>query len=201
MRDDAQQIAFSLSTHPAKPLIFQGPNGYSRKDATAQAASQYYSFTRLQTTGRLSIGGKTWTVAGESWMDKEFGSNKLASHQVGWDWFSLQLDDGREVMLYQLRRENGTPDLDRDAFAVASQARWKSPHTTGVYPSRWRISIPGEGLDLEVVAEMANQENRSRIMPTMHYWEGAVQVRQNGQPVGRGYVELTGYGTASRPAL
>ncbi len=216
MKDDAQRIAFTLSTQPMKPLIFQGPNGYSPKDQDAAGASQYYSFTRLQTAGELRIGDQTWAMSGESWMDKEFGSNQLASHQVGWDWFSLQLDDRREIMLYLLRHENGTLDfargtvvqpdgqtayLERDAFTVTGQARWKSPHTTGVYPSRWRITIPGENLDLEIRADMADQENRSRMMTTMHYWEGAVQVLRNGQPIGRGYVELTGYGTASRPAL
>lgn len=216
MQDDAQGIAFALSTQPAKPLIFQGPNGYSRKAQDTDAASQYYSFTRLRTQGHLRLGSQTWAVAGTSWMDKEFSSNQLASHQVGWDWFRLQLDDEREVMLYLLRHRNGTLDfargtliqpdgqatfLGRDAFTVTPQAHWKSPHTTGRYPSRWHIAIPGENLALDIVAEMADQENRSHIIPTMHYWEGAVEVLQAGQPVGRGYVELTGYGTSSRPAL
>jgi predicted secreted hydrolase len=216
MRDDAQHLAFSLSTHPVKPLVLQGPNGYSRKDREAAAASQYYSFTRLQTTGRIRIDGKTWAVSGESWMDKEFSSNQLAPHQVGWDWFSLQLDDQREIMLYLLRHQNGTLDfargtvvkpdgqttyLSHEAFRVTAEARWKSPHTSGAYPSQWRLVIPQEGLNLRIVAEMADQENRSRITSTMHYWEGAVRVQQDGKPAGKGYVELTGYGTSSRPAL
>lgn len=212
MRDEAQRLAFALSTHPVKPLVFQGPNGYSRKDQAAVAASQYYSFTRLRTTGRVSLDGQTWSVAGESWMDKEFSSNQLAAHQIGWDWFSLQLDDGRELMLYLLRHRNGRLDFARGtvvqpdgqatylapaAFRVSNQAHWESPHTSGVYPSRWRIAVPQEDLDLDVIAEMADQENRSRIMANMHYWEGAVQVRQQGEPVGKGYVELTGYGAPS----
>ncbi len=216
MRDDAQNIAFSLSTQPGKPLIFQGPNGYSRKDEHAVAASQYYSFTRLETQGHISIDGETWNVTGESWMDKEFSSNQLASHQVGWDWFSLQLDDQREMMLYLLRHRNGTIDfargtvvkpdgqtiyLGRDDFTVTRLASWQSPHTTGAYPSQWRISIPRERLEIEVAAEMGDQENRSRLITTMHYWEGAVNILQQGKPVGKGYVELTGYGTSSRPAL
>lgn len=216
MRDDAQNIAFSLSTQPIKPLIFQGLNGYSRKDKDAAAASQYYSFTRLHTSGQVSLDGVTWDVTGESWMDKEFSSNQLASHQVGWDWFSLQLDDQREVMLYMLRHQNGTIDFARgtvvkpdgkttylrqDDFTVTSQAQWKSPHTTGVYPAQWRISVPRENLEIEVTAEIADQENRSRLMATMHYWEGAVKILQQGKSVGKGYVELTGYGTSSRPAL
>ena len=149
-------------------------------------------------------------------MDKEFFTSVLAPHHLGWDWFSLQLDDRREVMFFLLRREDGATDfaagtvvhldgstayLDGSDFTVTSQARWQSPHTEGVYPSRWRLSIPQEQLDLEVVVEMADQENRSRLISTLHYWEGAVKLLQAGRPVGKGYVELTGYGTSSRPAL
>ena len=216
MRDDAQGMAFSLSTQPGKPLVFQGPNGYSRKTQSGSGASLYYSFTRLQTSGHLSLDGQTWQVTGESWMDKEFFTSVLAPHQLGWDWFSLQLDDRREVMLFLLRREDGTTDfasgtvvypdgsatyLDRGTFTVTSQARWQSPHTEGVYPSRWRLTIPREQLDLEIVVEMADQENRSSLIGTLHYWEGAVKLLQDGLPAGKGYVELTGYGTSSRPAL
>ena len=216
MRDDAQAMSFSLSTRPDKPLVFQGPNGYSRKTQSGSGASLYYSFTRLRTSGHLSLDGETWQVGGESWMDKEFFSSVLEPHQHGWDWFSLQLDDRREVMLFLLRREDGAADfasgtvvhpdgstthLDGSAFTVAGLARWQSPHTEGVYPSRWRVSIPQEQLDLEVIVEMADQENRSRLIDTLHYWEGAVKLLNDGLPAGKGYVELTGYGTSSRPAL
>ena len=215
-RDDTQGMSFSLSTRPGKPLIFQGPNGYSRKTQSGTGASQYYSFTRLQTSGELSLDGQTWQVSGESWMDKEFFTSVLAPQQVGWDWFSLQLDDQREVMLFLLRHEDGGSDfasgtvvypdgstayLDRKAFSIAGEAPWQSPHTDGVYPSRWRLSIPQEKLELEVMVEMADQENRSRLIDTLYYWEGAVRLLQNGTQVGKGYVELTGYGTSSRPAL
>ena len=216
IRDDAQAMSFALSTRPGKPLVFQGPNGYSRKTQSGDGASLYYSFTRLQTSGHLSLDGQTWQVSGESWMDKEFFTRVLAPYQTGWDWFSLQLDDRREVMLFLLRREDDATDfasgtvvhpdgsttyLDGSAFTVTRQAHWKSPHTEAVYPSRWRLSIPQEQLDLDIVVEMADQENRSRLIGTLHYWEGAVRLLQNGLSVGRGYVELTGYGTSSRPAL
>ena len=216
IRDDAQDMSFSLSTRPGKPLIFQGPNGYSRKTQSGSGASQYYSFTRLQTSGELSLDGQTWQVSGESWMDKEFFTSVLAPQQIGWDWFSLQLDDQREVMLFLLRQDDGSSDfasgtvvypdgsaayLDGNAFSIASEAPWQSSHTDGVYPSRWRLSIPQEKLDLEVLVEMADQENRSRLIDTLYYWEGAVRLLQNGTQVGKGYVELTGYGSSSRPAL
>ncbi|MCZ6872313.1 MAG: carotenoid 1,2-hydratase [bacterium] len=220
MIDAAQGFSFSLSTRPLKPLIFQGPNGFSRKGTSATtetpAASHYYSFTRLHTTGRVSLAGKTWSVTGQSWMDKEFGSNQLAAHQVGWDWFSLQLNDGREIMLYLLRDKNGSVDfasatlvqpdgqtqyLGRQAFTIQVQERWRSPTTSSKYPSRWTVSIAQAALELEIVPAMANQENRSRILPNLYYWEGAVDVRRQGKSIGKGYVELTGYGTSSRPAI
>ena len=215
-RDDAMGMSFTLSSRPGKPLVFQGPNGYSRKTQSGDGASLYYSFTRLQTSGRLTLDGRTWQVNGESWMDKEFFTSVLEPQQTGWDWFSLQLDDRREVMLFLLRQEDGSTDfaggtvisadgdatyLDRGAFQVAVTEHWQSPHTEGVYPSRWRLSIPQAQLDLDVVAEADDQENRSRLIDALYYWEGAVKVLQNGEPVGKGYVELTGYGVSSRPAL
>ena len=216
VRDDAQGMSFSLSTRPGKPLVFQGPNGFSRKTQSGTGASLYYSFTRLQTNGRLSLDGRTWEVSGETWMDKEFFTSVMEPQQTGWDWFSLQLDDQREVMFFLIRQEDGSTDfasgtvihpdgsttyLDGTAFRVTVEEHWQSPHTGGVYPSRWRLSIPQEQLELQVVAELADQENRSDLIDSLYYWEGAVKLLQSGAQVGKGYVELTGYGTSSRPAL
>jgi predicted secreted hydrolase len=216
MHDAAQGFGLTLSTRPSKRLIFQGPNGFSRKSGAPHKGSQYYSFTRLETSGQVTLGERTWAVTGQSWMDKEFGSNQLAEDQVGWDWFSLQLDDQREIMLYIVRGQNragdfaqGTvvqPDgrtvyLDGDDFRITVQRHWKSLETSGRYPSTWIISIPQERLEMTVVPKIADQENRSRLLPTLHYWEGAVDLLAQGRPIGKGYVELTGYGDASRPAL
>ncbi len=217
MRDEAQGAAFRLSTRPLKPPVFQGPNGYSRKGRGATAASQYYSFTRLRTEGTLSLDGRQWRVRGESWMDKEFGSNQLGKDQVGWDWFSLQMDDGREVMLYLLRDGVGRVDYARgtlvtqageakyltpEAWRVRAVKTWKSPHTGAEYPARWVVELPGEGLRVEVAPELADQENRARLAGGLFYWEGAVSVKNSdGARVGRGYVELTGYGTKNRPGI
>ncbi len=216
MADRARGIAFRLATRPAKPLVFQGPNGWSRKGEGPNAASQYYSFTRLRTAGTLTLDGRAWTVSGESWMDKEFGSNQLGEHQVGWDWFSLQLADGRELMLYLLRDRSGAVDfaqgtvvsasgrarhLAREEWRVRATARWKSPESGAEYPARWEIELPGEALRVEVVPQLADQENRSLLVRDLFYWEGAVRVLgPDGSPAGRGYVELTGYGTRLRPA-
>jgi predicted secreted hydrolase len=213
-RDDGQGIALALAAVPAKPLVFQGPNGYSRKGPGANAASQYYSFTRLVTSGSVVVGADTIAVTGTSWMDKEFGSNQLAEGQVGWDWFSLQLDDGRELMLYDLRRRDGARDFARGTLIDASggatylaahdwsatvTARWRSPTTGADYPARWRVTVPRAGLTLEIEPLLAAQENVSRLVPGLAYWEGAVVVRDaSGNVLGRGYVELTGYAEGGR---
>jgi predicted secreted hydrolase len=215
-RDEGLGFAFSLSTRPTKPLIFQGPNGFSRKGEGASSASQYYSFTRLHTEGTILVDGQSHPVTGQSWMDKEFFTNSLADGQVGWDWFSLQLDDGRELMLYVMRNENGEIDyasgtlvekdsqvsyLDREAFRINETDSWKSPSGDS-YGSEWRVRIPEASLDLIVRSQLPDQENRSKLIPTLRYWEGAVDVTgKDGKKMGVGFVEMTGYGAASIPAM
>lgn len=215
-RDDGLGFSFSLTTRPVKSLILQGPNGYSRKGAGDSAASQYYSFTRLATEGTIEVDGRVHQVTGQSWMDKEFSTHSLGSGQVGWDWFSLQLDDGRELMLYVLRDADGNVDtargtlvesdakvsyFGRDAFEIIVSDSWTSPSGDS-YPSEWRVKLPEASLDLVVRPQMADQENRSKLIPTLRYWEGAVDVTSSaGKRLGVGFVEMTGYGSATTPAL
>jgi len=217
MADRRQGIGFDLATGAGKMLAFQGPNGYSLKSPAAGSASQYYSLTRVPTSGTVRIGGRSYAVTGTSWMDKEFGSNQLAPGQVGWDWFSLQLDDGRELMLYLLRdstgatnfasgtvigRDGATRYLADSAFTVRSTAQWTSDSTRATYPARWTVLVPSEHLELDVTPMVADQENRSVFLRRLFYWEGAVAVRDaSGRTAGRGYVELVGYGRGLRPAL
>ncbi len=217
MTDSRRRMGFSLSTRPDKPMVFQGPNGFSRKGKDEAAASQYYSFTRLATTGEIRLNGERLTVTGKSWMDKEFGSNQLEAHQAGWDWFSLQLDDGREVMLYVLRDTTGAADFARgtivsaagqarylapESFSIRAKETWRSPETDAVYPSQWEVALPGEDLRMSIRPVMADQENRSALIRSMFYWEGAVEITgPDGKRMGQGYVELVGYGTGSRPRL
>ncbi len=217
MKDRGQGLAFDLKTLPSKAFVFQGPNGFSLKGSDKMAASHYYSFTRLQTKGTVTIGGQTKKVRGESWMDKEFGSNQLSANQVGWDWFSLQLSDGREVMLYLLRDDQGGVDFARGSlvsrtgevrhlaageWTVQSSRTWKSRETGAEYPAGWMVKLPDAGLEMAVVPELPDQENRSRIVEDLFYWEGLVRVQgPEGRQIGHGYVELTGYGTARRPAI
>ena len=214
-RDESEGFGFRLETRPKKPLVFQGPDGFSRKGAGEGAASHYYSFTRLETTGVVELGDDRFEVQGESWMDKEFSSSQLAANQVGWDWFSLRLDDGRDLMLYLMRSESGAVDyasgtlvdaegratyLERSEFEVEALEYWTSPATGARYPSKWRIRVAG--LDLLVSSAVPDQENRSRLPRGVFYWEGAVVVEDAAaRSVGRGFVELTGYGEGNRPPV
>lgn len=215
MEDTRRGIAMDLTTHTEKPQIFHGPGGYSQKNASATSASLYYSFTRLQTAGTITCGGETLSVSGQSWMDKEFSSDQLDPDQVGWDWFSLQLDDGRELMLYVLRDANGNANFARGTFVetdgrtlaldptgwkIEETARWTSEHTGASYPHRWKLSLPEVGLRVEVKPEWPAQENVSTTLRDLYYWEGAVRVLDaRGTRIGQGYVELTGYGSARLP--
>jgi predicted secreted hydrolase len=150
-------------------------------------------------------------------MDKEFGSNQLTENQVGWDWFSLRLNDGRDVMLYLLRNRDGETDFARativspegtprflteDAWDVSVLDTWRSPETDAEYPVAWQLQSPVDGLTLIVTAEARNHENRSRLIPNLFYWEGSVRITDpDGRLLGNGYVELTGYGTAAPPII
>jgi predicted secreted hydrolase len=216
-RDDREGVGLSLRTEPAKPLIFQGPNGWSRKGTEPSSASLYYSMTRLVTEGTVTVDERELRVTGESWMDKEFGSNQLDPGQVGWDWFSLRLADGRDLMIYVLRDERGAAShasgtvVDADGgtsylgptdWTLEATERWASPETGADYPARWRLTVPSMQLDVEVVPEQAAQENVSALVGNLYYWEGSVRVLdRDGAPAGIGYVELTGYGNAARPAI
>lgn len=217
-RDDARAIALDVATRAARPVVLQGPNGYSRKSDREGYASSYYSYTRLDTHGVLALGGRTFRVRGTSWMDKEFGSAQLAPGQVGWDWWSLRLADGRDLMLYVLRRADGTADF-RSATRVgrggdvrslapgewAVEPRggtWRSPASGAAYPAGWRVTIPGESLVLDVQPLVAACENVSTLVPGLAYWEGPVRLLgPGGVSVGEGYVELAGYGAGSRPGI
>ncbi|WP_277957555.1 lipocalin-like domain-containing protein [Anaeromyxobacter oryzisoli] len=216
MRDDARGIALDLALRPEKPIALQGPNGYSRKSAHPGYASLYCSLTRLATEGRVTAGGRTSPVAGTSWMDQEVGSSQLAPEQRGWDWWSLRLGDGRDLMLYVLRRADGGADwrngtlvgpdgavtvLEAGAWSAEATGRWRSPETGADYPSGWRVRVPGAGIDVTVTPMVKAAENVSRLVAGLSYWEGPVAVTAGGRAAGEGYVELTGYGPAGRLPL
>ena len=219
MADLEKGFGLSLSTRPLKPVIFQGPGGLSRKGEGATEASHYYSFTRMAATGTVYLDGREMAVVGTSWMDKEFGSNQLGEDTVGWDWFSLQLNDGREVMLYLLRDRDGTTHhagatlvdpagavryLRPDEWKLDATGQWTSPATGAPYPAGWTLDIPNAGIGAVVTPKLADQENRSALIPNLFYWEGSVSIeagKGKRERIGEGYVELTGYGGNSRPPM
>lgn len=222
---DRQQLqavspAFSarLALHPAKPAVIHGVNGVSQKAAGAGRASHYVSFTRLVTSGALEVEGRRFEVEGLSWMDHEFFTHQLSPEQAGWDWFSLQLEDGTELMLYRLRRADGEADpFSAGTFVdAAGRARhlpaadfrlqpggrtWTSPATGGAYPLEWTITVDSLALSLQLKTPLDAQEIVSRHPTVPSYWEGAVRAAgtRGGKPIaGSGYLEMTGYDTRVR---
>jgi predicted secreted hydrolase len=213
-------FALRLELTPEKPPVIHGADGVSRKGEAQGEASHYYSFSRMRTEGALMLDGRAVPVTGESWMDHEFGSNQLGDEQIGWDWFSLQLADRTELMIYRIRRRDGSiepasggtwirPDgtalsLTRDAIAIEILDRWQSPQSGGRYPSRWRITVPSLRLSVEVIPTVPQQELVTRVSTQVTYWEGSVAVKgeREGRPVaGLGYAELTGYAAPLRHRL
>jgi predicted secreted hydrolase len=206
-----QDCALSLRLVPMKPVVLHGDAGYSRKGDSRDQASYYYSFTRLKAEGTLTFKGAKHRVTGLAWMDHEFGSSLLRNDQSGWDWFSLQLDDGTEVMVFHLRKKDNSferafgtfvpkegpaVDLGKERIVILPTETWTSPTTKAVYPAGWTLEIPGRNIGLEVTPAFAAQELTSGLSTGIIYWEGAVNVRgfRDGKEVkGRGYAELTGY--------
>jgi predicted secreted hydrolase len=201
-------VAIDLQLVDRKGPTLQGDRGYSQKGPDAGNASYYYSHTRLETSGVVQVGREAHQVEGWSWMDHEFSTSALAPDQVGWDWFALQLDDGSDVMVFQVRKNDGTVDsfsrgtlvgpngerqyLSVDDFEIDVRSTWRSPRTGASYPSRWTVQVPGAALTLDIEPYLADQE----LDVSYAYWEGAVRCegQRAGQPVrGEGYVELTGY--------
>ena len=216
MRIQAQQgeVALDLVLRPEKPLVIQGDGGLSKKSTTEGVASYYYSITRLATTGTLSFDGESHDVTGWSWMDREWSSTLLDKNQQGWNWFSIQLDDGRDIAFAWLRPTDnvtkpfgygavydaaGTKDdFTLEGMVATPTEMWSSPRSGGRYPVRWQINLPDPGLELTIDAAMPDQE----LDVGVPYWEGAILVQgtADGQPItGRGYLEMTGYGEGSTP--
>ena len=202
-----ENVAIDLVLNSEKPIVLHGEDGFARKGGRPGEASYYYSMTRMPTTGAVSLDGDSYSVTGLSWLDREWSSAQLSEDHVGWDWFALQLSDGREIMYYQLRPRDGIENgvalgtlvgadgsysaLGASDVSIEALDQWQNP-IGGTYPSRWRLRIPREELDIEITPYISDQELDTLI----RYWEGAVSVRGTieGRPVGgSGYVELTGY--------
>jgi len=209
LRASQDGVAIDLALEGGKPLVLQGDRGLSQKGQKPGDASYYYSLTRMPTHGTVRVGGAAFEVAGLSWMDREWSTDALGAAAAGWDWFALQLDDGRDVMLYLLRRRDGSVDpfsagtlvgadgavttLAAGDVRVEATAHWTSPRSRVRYPARWRLSVPSAALALDVTPRQSDQE----LNVGTRYWEGAVAITGSaGQQriAGQGYVELVGYG-------
>jgi len=213
----SDQWSLRLTLETRKPPVIHGLQGVSQKAQGPGQASHYISLTRLSAAGTIELNGKTYAVEGTAWMDHEFFTHPLAPEQVGWDWLSLQLDDQTELMLFRLRRQDGSLDPYSAGTYVDSSGqskhlsareftlqpleerpadRWTSPASGAAYPIRWQVTVPSLALEMEVTTRLPQQEmiTTSRLAP--NYWEGAVQVtgRRSGSPIsGAGYLEMTGY--------
>jgi predicted secreted hydrolase len=201
-------LVLDLELTATKPLVAHGERGLSPKSDEPGNASHYAGYTRMSARGHVGTDGTRTSVVGEAWFDHEWSTSALGPQAVGWDWFSLQLGDGRELMLFEIRRTDGSREsasggtlVARDGsarrlraadFEIAVLERWNSPGSGADYPARWRLRVPSEGLELNVEPLVADQEMRTAFV----YWEGAVRLggTSRGRPIeGRGYVELTGY--------
>ncbi len=207
LRATAADFGFELHLDPLKPPVINGVDSVSQKADGAGHASYYVSFTRLAVDGVVQTGASKQAVTGTAWMDHEWFTHQLEEQQVGWDWFSVQLDDNRELMLFQLRRQDGSIDphsagtfvdaqgharhLTRDDFSLTPGEKWTSPQTEAAYPVHWQIRVPSLNLSLDVKAALPDQELRAETVAGPSYWEGAV--RYSGSAKGLGYLEMTGY--------
>lgn len=209
LRAAEADIALDLTAISRKPPALQGEAGFSQKGAEQGNASYYYSLTRMETAGTLRIGSAVHAVQGWSWMDHEWGTSALEGDAVGWDWFSIQLDDNRELMWAQVRTPTGVSysfgsfvdsdgtltALDPARVALEVRDTWRSPRSGAVYPAAWELTVADLDLQLTITPRLADQELAVAVV----YWEGTVAVSgtQAGQPLsGSGYVELTGYAEA-----
>jgi predicted secreted hydrolase len=207
-----KDFGIELLLTPEKNPVVHGQNGVSQKAGGEGFASHYYSISRLKTEGKAFLRGKELPVQGISWMDHEFGSNQLRDDQVGWDWFSIQLDNQMDLMFYQIRHQDGSIDpyssgtmifpdgtfhhLPLEAFQIAVLEKWRSKKSGATYPTKWRVRVPGSQIDLMLTPTVKDQELITKESTRVTYWEGSVKIEGNyqGTPIkGLGYVELTGY--------
>jgi predicted secreted hydrolase len=203
-----RDYSVKLDLIPEKPPVLEGKDGLSQKADGEGHASYYYSITRLRTSGTIKIGDENYVVEGSSWFDREWATNQLAPEQVGWNWFAIQLSDGSDIMLYQMRLKGGgidshssgkwiaadgeTAEIAGNDFQLIPEKFWESATTKATYPVQWRLNIPKLNLELEVTPPVINQELDLSVV----YWEGCIRLkgRRAGKPVeGVGYMELTGY--------
>lgn len=203
---DTENFSLDIDLKNTKPPVYHGKDGLSYKSHSGNSASYYYSYSHLDTHGKVIVDRQTFEVSGSAWFDHEWSTSALEPDQAGWDWFSLQLSNHQELMLFRLRhKENPQGDfysgtfINEDGssrtlgpkdFKLEATRFWKSPKSGSTYPIAWRINIPSLGMELTVNTRMENQEFDS----SFRYWEGAVSIQdENSTITGQGYLEMTGY--------
>lgn len=220
LRAFGRGLDLELELEPVKPPVLHGAGGISRKGSGEKEYSRYVSITRLTARGNISRGGKREALSGAVWFDHEWGPGVLPKEAVGWDWFGLQLDDGSELMLYRMRRSDGSATassagtfvpasgsprtLGASEFAVRPVSTWTSPRSKATYPAVWSVSVAPLALDLRVTPLLADQELVTERSTGVTYWEGACRVegtRRGRRVIGRAYVEMTGYAGRDVPGF
>ncbi len=205
----AEEFTLMLTLSPTQPPMLNGESGYSRKGPAPAAASYYYSLPHLSVAGDIVRDGRREAVTGEAWLDHEWSSEYLEPEAAGWDWIGLNLDDGAALMAFRIRDRHGgvrwaggtlrAADGTTRHFAPGDisfdpQRRWRSPRTAIEYPVEW--SVRAGDIAFALTPLMDDQESDTRATTGAIYWEGAVRAGKGGREIGRGYLELTGYGEA-----
>jgi predicted secreted hydrolase len=200
------QLQFQFMFEPTQPPLLQGESGLSRKGPAPDSASYYYSAPHLAVRGTLVLKGQAQNVRGSAWLDHEWSSEYMAENAVGWDWTGINLDDGGALMLFRMRDRDGlqiwaggtvrradgkTRVFSPSEIRFTPQRDWRSPRTGTRYPVSWQVQAAEEQLTIDPL--MDDQEHDARASTGTIYWEGAVHATRGGKPVGRGYLELTGY--------
>jgi predicted secreted hydrolase len=205
----AKEFALQLEMQRGQPPMLQGQNGFSRKGPDERSASHYYSVPGLKVSGTLNIRGHAQEVQGTAWFDHEWSSTYKEEGARGWDWTGLNFADGSALMAFRMRDSNGTPvwasastraagshevrTFDPQSVHWRALRRWRSPRTGIEYPVEWEVSVGQRRFVLRPL--MDDQENDASSSTGTIYWEGAVRAFDTAnQPVGSGYLELTGYG-------
>lgn len=207
----AEDFDFDLMLSETQPALINGEGGVSRKGPDPRAASYYYSLPHIKVQGTVTRQGSASRVSGEAWFDHEWSSEYLDAQAAGWDWIGINLDDGGALMAFQIRGRDGMPrwaggtyrdskgntqTLSPREVEFDAGRRWTSPRTGIVYPVQWKIRAAGRELTLTPLFD--DQENDTRLSTGAIYWEGAVRAYAGHGQVGRGYLEMTGYGEPLR---
>jgi predicted secreted hydrolase len=200
-------FSLRLDLERAQPPLLQGERGFSRKGPAIEQASRYYSLPQLRVSGEIVVDGRARAVSGEAWFDHEWSTDVMDEQARGWDWMGVNLDDGGALMAFRMRNARGgsrwaaatlrTSDgtvrsYAPDEIAWTATRIWRSPRTGAEYPVAWRVRVGGREFVVEPL--MDDAELDSRASTGTIYWEGPVRLSTpEGEPLGRGYLELTGY--------